>query len=86
VVCLATLARDWLRLGCLAVVVVLLLVGLRRWAVRGGGRRGGKDFVVLSHKRSGSNLLCGICHLHPEILMHNELFNARQPFSYHSVK
>ena len=28
-------------------------------------------FVLLSWKRSGSNLLSGILHLHPEIIMHN---------------
>ena len=40
-------------------------------------------FVVLSWKRTGSNLLCGMLHLHPEILMHNELFNPIDIFTYH---
>lgn len=40
-------------------------------------------FVVLSWKRTGSNLLCGILHLHPEITMHNELFNPIDIFTYH---
>jgi hypothetical protein len=40
-------------------------------------------FVVLSWKRTGSNLLCGIIHLHPEICMHNELFNPIDIFTYH---
>jgi hypothetical protein len=40
-------------------------------------------FVVLSWKRSGTNLLCGILHNHPEITMHNELFNPIDIFTYH---
>jgi len=40
-------------------------------------------FVVLSWKRTGSNLLCGILHHHPEIIMHNELFNPIDIFTYH---
>ena len=40
-------------------------------------------FVVLSWKRSGSNLLCGILHHHPEITMHNELFNPIDIFTYY---
>jgi len=40
-------------------------------------------FVLLSWKRTGSNLLCGILHLHPEIIMHNELFNPIDIFTYH---
>jgi len=40
-------------------------------------------FAVLSWKRSGSNLLCGILHHHPEITMHNELFNPIDIFTYH---
>jgi len=40
-------------------------------------------FVVLSWKRTGSNLLCGILHNHPEIIMHNELFNPIDIFTYH---
>jgi hypothetical protein len=39
-------------------------------------------FVVLSWKRTGSNLLCGYFHMHPEILMHNELFNPIDIFTY----
>lgn len=40
-------------------------------------------FVVLSWKRTGSNMLCGMLHLHPEIVMHNELFNPIDIFTYH---
>jgi len=40
-------------------------------------------FVVLSWKRTGSNLLCGMLHLHPDITMHNELFNPIDIFTYH---
>lgn len=40
-------------------------------------------FVVLSWKRSGSNLLCGILFNHPEIAMHNELFNPIDIFTYY---
>jgi len=41
--------------------------------------------AILSWKRSGSNLLCGILHNHPEIIMHNELFNPIDIFTYHPV-
>ncbi|KAL7488326.1 hypothetical protein ACHAW6_013904 [Cyclotella cf. meneghiniana] len=40
-------------------------------------------FVVLSWKRTGSNLFCGILHNHPEIIMHNELFNQIDIHTYH---
>ena len=40
-------------------------------------------FVVLSWKRTGSNLLCGILFHHPEITMHNELFNPIDIFTYY---
>jgi LPS sulfotransferase NodH len=40
-------------------------------------------FVVLSWKRTGSNLLCGVLFNHPEIAMHNELFNPIDIFSYY---
>lgn len=40
-------------------------------------------FVVLSWKRTGSNLLCGILYNHPEITMHNELFNNVDIFTYY---
>lgn len=40
-------------------------------------------FVVLSWKRTGSNLFCGMLHFHPEICMHNELFNPIDIFTYH---
>ena len=42
-----------------------------------------EKFVLLSWKCSGSNLLSGILHLHPEIIMHNELFNPIDIFTYH---
>lgn len=72
--------RNVSRIGLtlLLILSVPSLIGGRRQR-----RRQASDFVVLSHKRSGSNLLCGILHLHPEILMHNELFNASKIFSYH---
>lgn len=40
-------------------------------------------FVILSWKRTGSNLLCGLLHRHPEVTMHNELFNPIDIFTYH---
>lgn len=40
-------------------------------------------FAVLSWKRTGSNLLCGILYNHPEIIMHNELFNPIDIFTYY---
>lgn len=40
-------------------------------------------FVVLSWKRTGSNLLCGILYNHPQIVMHNELFNPIDIFTYY---
>lgn len=39
-------------------------------------------FVVLAHQRTGSNWLCGILYQHPEIEMHNELFNEMAPKTY----
>ena len=42
-----------------------------------------EKFVLLSWKRSGSNLLSRILHLHPEIIMHNELFNPIDIFTNH---
>lgn len=48
-----------------------------------GARNSHTRFVVLSWKRTGSNLLCGILHNHPEIMMHNELFNPIDIFTYH---
>jgi len=38
-------------------------------------------FVVLSYQRCGTNLLCGRLHNHPDITMHNELFNELAPYS-----
>ena len=38
-------------------------------------------FVVLSYQRCGTNLLCGRLHNHPDIIMHNELFNELAPYS-----
>ena len=46
-------------------------------------RYAAKRFVVLSWKRTGSNLFCGILYNHPEIIMHNELFNPIDIFTYH---
>lgn len=40
-------------------------------------------FVVLSWKRTGSNLLCGVLFNHPEIAMHNEIFNPIDIFTYY---
>ena len=36
-----------------------------------------QPFVVLGYQRTGSNLLCGILHNHPGIIMHNELFQDK---------
>jgi hypothetical protein len=42
-----------------------------------------RPFVVLTHQRAGSNLLCGFLHHHAEIAMHNELFhNQKIPIYY----
>lgn len=41
-----------------------------------------QKFVVLAHQRTGSNLLCGILYQHPQIYMHNELFNDQRPMTY----
>ena len=38
-------------------------------------------FVILATQRTGSNMLCGYLNSHPEILMHNELFNEVGIFS-----
>jgi LPS sulfotransferase NodH len=43
----------------------------------------GTRFVVLTWRRTGSNLLCGMLHRHPEVTMHNELFNAVDICTYH---
>mmetsp|Transcript_12999 Transcript_12999/g.30731 ORF Transcript_12999/g.30731 Transcript_12999/m.30731 type:complete len:955 (-) Transcript_12999:28-2892(-) len=40
-------------------------------------------FIVLCWRRTGSNWLCGVLHGHPEILMHNELFNESDIHTYH---
>mmetsp|Transcript_21409 Transcript_21409/g.52801 ORF Transcript_21409/g.52801 Transcript_21409/m.52801 type:complete len:359 (-) Transcript_21409:93-1169(-) len=41
-----------------------------------------QPFVILSHQRCGSNLLCGLLNSHPEVAMHNELFHDQRVFSY----
>jgi len=38
-------------------------------------------FVVLATQRTGSNMLCGYLGSHPQILMHNEIFNEVGIFS-----
>jgi hypothetical protein len=43
----------------------------------------GTRFVVLTWRRTGSNLLCGLRHRHPEVIMHQELFNAVDIFTDH---
>ena len=40
-------------------------------------------FLVLCWRRTGSNWLCGMLHNHPEVLMHNELFNESAIHTYH---
>ena len=40
-------------------------------------------FVVLAWRRTGSNWLCGVLHGHPQVLMHNELFNESDVHTYH---
>lgn len=51
------------------------------------GRQRNKDdlikFVILCWRRTGSNWLCGILHNHPEIFMHNELFNETSIHTYY---
>ncbi|CAM9444379.1 unnamed protein product, partial [Heterosigma akashiwo] len=42
-----------------------------------------KPFVVLSHQRCGTNLLCGILHNHNEVIMHNELFHDQTVGTFH---
>ena len=39
-------------------------------------------FVILSFQRNGSNFLCGKLHNHPEVVMHNEVFNDAKIHSY----
>jgi LPS sulfotransferase NodH len=41
-----------------------------------------RPFVVLTHQRAGSNLLCGFLHHHHEIAMHNELFHDQTIHTY----
>jgi LPS sulfotransferase NodH len=41
-----------------------------------------RPFVVLTHQRAGSNLLCGFLHHHAEIAMHNELFHNQKIHTY----
>ena len=40
-------------------------------------------FVVLCWRRTGSNWLCGILHNHPDIFMHNEIFNETSIHTYY---
>jgi hypothetical protein len=40
-------------------------------------------FVVLCYPRTGSNWLCGMLYQHPEILMHNEVFNENCVHAYY---
>ena len=41
-------------------------------------------FVVLGHQRTGTNLLCGrLFQCKPEIVMHNEMFDARHIWTYY---
>lgn len=47
-------------------------------------RNGPKRFVVLCWRRTGSNWFCGMLYRHPNILMHNELFNETSIHSYYS--
>ena len=41
-----------------------------------------QPFVVLAYQRTGSNLLCGMLHNHPDIYMHSEVFNEAKIYSY----
>ena len=43
--------------------------------------KGKTPFVILATQRTGSNMLCGYLQNHPQILMHNELFNEVGVFS-----
>ena len=40
-------------------------------------------FVVLCFRRTGSNWLCGMLFNHPQILMHNEIFNENGVHTYY---
>ena len=40
-----------------------------------------RRFVILSARRSGSNLLCTLIDSHPDALCHHELFNPRGIFT-----
>lgn len=40
-------------------------------------------FIILAWQRTGSNLLCGMLHNHPQVMMHNEIFNRSKIHSYH---
>lgn len=46
---------------------------------RGRPRR----FLLLCFRRTGSNWICGMLFNHPEIMMHNELFNENAVHSYY---
>lgn len=41
-----------------------------------------QPFVVLAFQRTGSNLLCGKLHNHPEVVMHNEVLNNAKIWTY----
>ena len=53
---------------------------LRRWLRY---RLGPTRFVVLCFRRTGSNWLCGMLFNHPQILMHNEIFNENAVHTYY---
>ena len=54
-----------------------------RFRLRHWRRRGPRRFILLCYRRTGSNLISGMLFNHPEILMHNEIFNENAVHSYY---
>lgn len=54
---------------------------MKRW--RKQKTHEGTQFVVLCFRRTGSNWLCGMLFNHPQILMHNEIFNENGVHTYY---
>ena len=52
-------------------------------AVRGQRRGLPGRFILLCHRRTGSNWVSGMLFNHPELLMHNEVFNENAVHSYY---
>ena len=74
-----------------SLVGLAVLVAYSKWqtplAIRKTAARtcsGPARFVVLAWQRTGSNLLCGLLHNHPDVFMHNEIFHSRAIHTYHT--